>query len=90
MRKRVHGQPLTHVSVMMFFNMESPSVCPRGPCQAEPYSRYSRWHAECNFGMYSAPAQPLTKGPETHVMDIMHTVTTFGGVIKSTSNTVHI
>ena len=46
MRQLEHRQSLTHVSVMIFFNMESPSVCPRGPCQAEPYSGYSRWHAE--------------------------------------------
>lgn len=45
-RQLEHGQSLTHVSVMIFFNTESPSVCPRGPCQAEPYSGCSRWHAE--------------------------------------------
>lgn len=63
MRQLEHGQSLTHVSVMIFFNMESPSVCPWGPCQAEPYSRYSRWHAEWRFRMYSTPAQPLNRGP---------------------------
>lgn len=46
MRQLGHVQSLTHVSVMIpfffFFNMESPSVCPRGPCHAEPYRRYSR------------------------------------------------
>lgn len=33
-RQLEHGQCLTHVSVMIFFNTESPSVWPRGPCQA--------------------------------------------------------
>ncbi len=55
-RQLEHCQSLTHVSVMIFFNMESPSARPRGPCQDEPYSRYSGWHAEWNLWMYSAPA----------------------------------
>lgn len=62
------------LSWFFFFNMESPSVCPWGPCQAEPYSRYSRWHAEWNFRMYSAPARPLTKVPEIHAMHNIYSV----------------
>lgn len=50
---------------MIFFNMLSPSACPRGSCQAEPYSGSGGWHAERNLRMYSAP---LGKCPEMHVM----------------------
>lgn len=41
-RQLEHGQRLTHVSVMIFFNMESPSACPRGPCHAVACGEYSR------------------------------------------------
>lgn len=77
MRQLEYGRSLTHESVMLFY-MESPSVCPQGPCQAEPYSRYSRWHAEGND--VQCTTQTLLKVQKCMlcIMDIMHIATKFG------------